>query len=83
MTGGLRRVDVLDGTTAIESKVGRTGLTTRVRQELARDVKMLRSGQVDRVQWEFSPSAIRGLKSSGTKTYAKAIRPAPMVASVV
>ncbi|CAG9001008.1 MAG: hypothetical protein CENE_03016 [Candidatus Celerinatantimonas neptuna] len=58
--GGLRRVDVLDGTTAIESKVGRTGLTKRVRQELARDVKMLRSGQVDRVQWEFSRSGVTG-----------------------
>jgi RHS repeat-associated protein len=60
VTGGLRRVDVLDGTTAIESKVGRTSLTPRVRQELARDVKLLRSGQVDRVQWEFSPSGVTG-----------------------
>ena len=60
VTGGLRRVDVLDGTTAIESKVGRTGLTKRVRQELARDVKLLRSGQVDRVQWEFSRSGVTG-----------------------
>ena len=60
VTGGLRRVDVLDGTIAIESKVGRTGLTKRVRQELARDVKMLRSGQVDRVQWEFSRSGVTG-----------------------
>lgn len=60
VTGGLRRVDVVDGTTAIESKVGRTGLTKRVRQELARDVKMLRSGQVDRVQWEFSRSGVTG-----------------------
>ena len=60
VTGGLRRVDVLDGTTAIESKVGRTSLTERVRQELARDIKMLRSGQVDRVQWEFSPSGVTG-----------------------
>ena len=60
VTGGLRRVDVLDGTTAIESKVGRTSLTKRVRQELARDVKMLRSGQVDKVQWEFTRSQVTG-----------------------
>lgn len=60
VTGGLRRVDVLAGTTAIESKVGKTSLTSRVKQELARDVKLLRSGQVDRVQWEFSPSDVTG-----------------------
>jgi RHS repeat-associated protein len=61
VTGGLRRVDVLDGVTAIESKVGRTSLTAPVRQELARDIKMLRSGQVDAVQWHFSPSPATGL----------------------
>jgi hypothetical protein len=60
VTGGLRRVDVLDGTTAIESKVGRTSLTGVVRQELARDVKMLRSGQVDSVEWHFTPSQVTG-----------------------
>jgi hypothetical protein len=61
VTGGLRRVDVLDGLTAIESKVGRTSLTPAVRQELARDIKLLRSGQVDAVQWQFSPSPTTGL----------------------
>jgi hypothetical protein len=61
VTGGLRRVDVLDGVTAIESKVGRTSLTPAVRQELARDIKLLRSGQVDSVQWHFSPSPTTGL----------------------
>jgi RHS repeat-associated protein len=60
VSGGLRRVDVLDGTTAIESKVGRTGLTRAVRQELARDIKMMRSGQVDAVEWHFSPSPTTG-----------------------
>lgn len=45
---------------AIESKVGRTSLDSRIRKELARDVKMLRSGQVDRVVWEFSESAKTG-----------------------
>ncbi len=61
VTGGLRRVDVLDGTTAIESKVGRTSLTPAVRQELARDIKMIRSGQVDAVEWHFSLSPTTGL----------------------
>ncbi len=63
VTGGLRRVDVLKQGTRIvacESKVGRTGLTKRVRQELARDVKLLRSGQVDEVVWEFSKSSVTG-----------------------
>jgi hypothetical protein len=63
VTGGLRRVDVLkegNEIVAIESKVGRTSLDSRIRQELARDVKMLRSGQVDRVVWEFSESAKTG-----------------------
>jgi hypothetical protein len=61
VTGGLRRVDVLNDTTAIESKVGRTGLTAPVRQELARDIKMMRSGQVDTVEWHFSLSPTTGL----------------------
>ncbi|SDG45482.1 DUF637 domain-containing protein [Phytopseudomonas seleniipraecipitans] len=63
VTGGLRRVDVLNkggDIIAIESKVGRTSLDSRIRKELARDVKMLRSGQVDRVVWEFSESAKTG-----------------------
>lgn len=60
VTGGLRRVDVLDGTIAIESKVGRTSLSEPVRQELARDVKLLRSGQVDAVEWHFSTSPTTG-----------------------
>ena len=61
--GGLRRLDVLkeaDELIGIESKVGRTGLTARVRQELARDVKLMRSGQLDKVRWEFWKSARTG-----------------------
>jgi hypothetical protein len=71
VTGGLRRVDVLDGTTAIESKVGRTSLGSRERQELARDVKMLRSGQVESVEWHFSPSPITGKSGPTPKLRAK------------
>lgn len=62
-TGGLRRLDVLkegDELVGIESKVGRTSLTPRVRQELARDVKLLRSGELDQVRWEFWKSARTG-----------------------
>jgi len=66
VTGGLRRIDVLkqgNRIVAIESKVGRTGLGrsgSRVRQELARDVKLLRSGEVDEVVWEFTRSEVTG-----------------------
>ncbi len=66
VTGGLRRIDVLkqgNRIVGIESKVGRTGLGrsgSRVRQELARDIKLLRSGQVDEIVWEFSRSARTG-----------------------
>jgi RHS repeat-associated protein len=58
--GGLRRLDVVDGTTGIESKVGRTSLTPRVRQEVARDIKILRSGQLDKIEWVFTESPTTG-----------------------
>jgi hypothetical protein len=64
--GCVRRVDVLkigDKWTAIESKVGRTGLGrsgSDVRRELARDWWLRRQGQVDDVIWEFTPSGVTG-----------------------
>ncbi len=61
--GGIRRTDVLklgDEVVGIESKVGRTALDSRVRQELARDWWLRRQGVLDRVQWEFSPSQVTG-----------------------
>jgi hypothetical protein len=61
--GGVRVADVVklgDEIVEIESKVGRTSLTPRVRQELARDWWLRRQGQVDRVVWEFSPSDVTG-----------------------
>ncbi|MBH3383437.1 MULTISPECIES: hypothetical protein [Pseudomonas] len=73
VTGGLRRVDILKKggeIVAIESKVGRTGLNSRIRQELARDVKLMRKGDVDRVVWEFSRSA-RTQKSGPTPALQK------------
>jgi len=59
--GGVRRVDVLklrDDTLAIESKVGRTSLGSRERQELARDWWLRRQGQFGEVRWEFTPSTV-------------------------
>ena len=65
--GGARVVDVVTirfELTAIESKVGRTALDSRVRQELARDWWLLRRGGAqggyDRAVWEFSPSEVTG-----------------------
>lgn len=61
---GPRRLDVLtsDGL-AIESKVGRTSLGSRERQEIARDVELLNdpTSQVRRLMWEFSTSPTTGL----------------------
>ena len=61
--GGIQRLDVLklgDDLVAIESKVGKTALTSRVRQELARDWWLRRQDQVQRVVWEFSRSNVTG-----------------------
>jgi hypothetical protein len=75
--GGLRRVDVLkqgNRIVAIESKVGRTGLSRVVRREIARDVRMLRSGQVDEVIWEFSRSAATGKIGPTKRLLAKLLK---------
>jgi hypothetical protein len=62
--GGVRRVDVLklgdELPFSIESKVGRTSLGSRERQELARDWWLLRQNRVSGVRWEFSPSGVNG-----------------------
>ncbi|MBQ0214427.1 RHS repeat-associated core domain-containing protein [Proteus vulgaris] len=62
VTGGLRRMDVVDGRLGIESKVGRTGLTSRVRQELARDIKILRleNPPLRAIEWHFTRSPTTG-----------------------
>ena len=60
--GGPRIQDVVPlGTgrrVAIESKVGETALSGRIRQEVARDWWLLRQNQVDEIIWEFTPSPI-------------------------
>ena len=60
-TGGPRTVDVLHGKKGIECKVGRTYLSADVRRELARDIKLLRAGRLDSVEWHFAPSPTTGL----------------------
>jgi hypothetical protein len=61
---GIRRLDVLteDGL-AIESKVGRTSLTSRVQQQIGRDVELLNNplSPVSSLRWEFGRSPITGL----------------------
>jgi RHS repeat-associated protein len=52
-----RRIDTLADGVAMESKVGRTSLTTRVEAQIAKDVELMampRSG-VDAVEWHFFP----------------------------
>ena len=56
----------------IESKVGRTALTKRVRQELERDAELLRdpTSGVKKVTWEFSASPTTGRKGPTPKLQA-------------
>jgi hypothetical protein len=60
---GRRVVDVLttDGR-AIESKVGRTGATRRIREQVAKDVELrrLQPGRVRDVEWHFATSPSTG-----------------------
>jgi len=58
---GARRVDVLtqDGL-AIESKVGRTSLTSGIQSQIAKDQLLLQNGDVNGVQWVFGRSRVTG-----------------------
>lgn len=60
-TLGARRVDVLtqDGL-AIESKVGRTSLTSGIQSQIAKDQLLLQNGDVNGVQWVFGRSGVTG-----------------------
>ena len=57
---GIRRVDVLtESGIDIESKVGRTYLTKRTRQQIARDVELLKQNEdVMAVAWQFTTSPL-------------------------
>ncbi|MFI7064666.1 RHS repeat-associated core domain-containing protein, partial [Kribbella sp. NPDC050124] len=75
---GPRRLDVLTPSgQAIESKVGRTSLDDRTRQELARDVELLKDpdSPVTSVVWEFAVSPTTGL-AGPTAPLAEALRKA-------
>jgi len=63
VTGGVRRIDVVtDGPLklGIETKVGRTYLTEDVRRQLARDIKLTHTGDLQRIRWEFFESSVTG-----------------------
>jgi RHS repeat-associated protein len=58
---GTRRVDLLTrNRIAIESKVGRTSLTSTVRSQIAKDQWLLENGRVRGVQWIFVRSTVNG-----------------------
>lgn len=74
---GPRRLDVLtEQGLAIESKVGRTGLTRRTRQELARDVELLNdsTSPVTSLMWEFSRSPITGRGGPSSRLASELLR---------
>lgn len=74
---GPRRLDVLTPQgLAIESKVGRTGLTARTRQEIARDVELLNdpSTPVSKLMWEFSRSGTTGRVGPSSNLAAELLR---------
>ena len=77
-SGKVRRIDVYDdihgSKVGIESKVGRTGLTSRTRQELARDVTLMREGKLDSVEWVFTRSPTTGKIGPTPKLEAKLIK---------
>ena len=61
--GRARRIDVFpEGPIrmGIETKVGRTSLKKDVRRQLAREVKLFRSKQLETTRWEFFKSKVKG-----------------------
>lgn len=60
-TAGVRRLDVLtQGGLGIESKVGRTSLTTATRSQIAKDSLLLGKRDVTGIEWVFSRSGVTG-----------------------
>jgi hypothetical protein len=53
---GWRFVDQLVGTTAYESKVGYTTLTTNIQKQIAKDAELISTGAVKKVVWTFFES---------------------------
>ncbi|MEP7765667.1 DUF6531 domain-containing protein [Sanguibacter sp. 25GB23B1] len=60
-SAGVRRLDVLTVTRmGIETKVGRTSLTTMTTSQIAKDSLLLQSGQVRSIEWMFMRSGVTG-----------------------
>ena len=57
---GARFVDRLVDGIAHESKVGATSLTEFVSRQVAKDVELIHSGQVDGAVWHFFRSPVTG-----------------------
>ncbi|MDE6580965.1 MAG: DUF4225 domain-containing protein, partial [Duncaniella sp.] len=59
---GRRDVDVhvSETRTAIEDKTGEVCLSPRIQSQANKDISLLKSGQVNSVQWQFYPSPITG-----------------------
>ena len=57
---GQRYFDVVLGTTAIESKVGRVSLTERVKSQILKDVEALQNDRVKSIVWMNTKSPITG-----------------------
>ncbi len=57
---GGRFVDQLVRGVAHESKVGRTSLTRAIRRQIAKDVELFQSGQVQGTMWNFFRSPVTG-----------------------
>jgi len=59
-TQGLRYVDQLADGVAYESKVGYTSHTKFIKRQIAKDVELINTGQVNSVKWIFFESPVTG-----------------------
>jgi RHS repeat-associated protein len=57
---GGRYVDQFADGVAYESKVGYTSRTQTIRNQIAKDVQLMKTGQVDSIVWEFHRSPVTG-----------------------
>jgi hypothetical protein len=58
---GGRYVDQLVNDIANESKVGYTSLTSRISTQIAKDVELIQTGQVQGANWHFFTSPVTGV----------------------
>ncbi len=63
---GGRFVDQLVGNVAHESKVGYTALTASIKKQIAKDVELVKTGQIGSSVWHFFRSPITGLRGATT-----------------